>query len=295
MTVTPGLIALRIEKGELDGFGLPGDENPSDVQHARADPKYAGYLVNTPVTAVEWLDLNVHEPPLDKLAIRQAIAMAINRRRIVQVVGGLALPANQIYISLMPQYDPTLDLHPIYPYDPRKAAALVKASGYHGQPLTLFFDNSVPSDLTSMSAVQQDLQQIGLTVALRGVSTAAFDAAEVKLRGHHMDQSGWGIDYPDAYDTYTAKVNCTANAAGGVSGSHYCDPTADALVAKAQTLPLGSDRNALFRQAQMRILHAASVVPLIYYLSPLLVSPRVGGFYFQPTFGWQFESYWIKR
>lgn len=90
-------------------------------------------------------------------------------------------------------------------------------------------------------------------------------------------------------------MNCADNVAGGLGGAHYCDPTADALVAQAQALPLGAARNALFRQAQARILRAATLVPLFYYATPILVSPRVGGFYFQPIFGWQFENYWIKR
>ncbi len=295
LTVNPGVIALRIEKGQLDGFGWYSDPTPADIQHARADPKLASYLVPAASSAASWLDLNVHEPPMDNLKLRQAIAMAINRTRIVQVRGGLAIPAYQLFVPLMPQYDRSLDQHPIYPYDPQRAAALVKASGYHNQPLTLFFDNSVPVDVNTMQAVQQDLQQVGLNVVLRGVSTVAFDPVEIKLRGHHMDLSGWSYDYPDAYDTYGGKLSCAVNGAGGLSGAHYCDPTADALVAKAQALPLGAGRNALFRQAQARILRAATEVPLFYYATSILVSPRVGGFYFHPIFAWQFENYWIKH
>jgi ABC-type transport system substrate-binding protein len=67
------------------------------------------------------------------------------------------------------------------------------------------------------------------------------------------------------------------------------------LVAKGQATPLGPARNALFRQAQARILHAATEVPLYYYATDILVAPRVGGFYFHPIFAWQFENYWIKH
>jgi ABC-type transport system substrate-binding protein len=295
LAVNANLIALRVEKGQLDGFGLPADEAAADIQHARADPKYSHYLVNTPETAVNWLDLNVHEPPLDNLKLRQAIAMAINRTRQVQVNGGLVAPANQIYIPLMPQYDPTLDQHPIYPYDPQKAAALVKASGYHNQPITFLYDNDTSSAVNSAQAVQQDLQQIGLNVVLKGVASAGWTQEEPKLTGHHIDLSGWGIDYPDAFDTYSSKFTCAVNVAGGMAGAHYCDPAADALVTQGQALPLGPARNAQFRQAQARILRAASTVPLSYILSPLLVRPGIGGFYFQPTFGWQFENYWIQH
>ena len=294
LTVNPDLIALRVEKSQLDGFGYI-DITPADVQHARADPTYVHYLVMAPSSAVNWLDLNVHEPPMDKLALRQAIALAINRTRIVQVRGGLAIPAYQMYVPLMPQYDRTLDQHPIYPYDPQKAAALVKASGYQHQPLTMYFDNSNSADVNTMEAIQQDLQQVGLNAVLRGVSTVSFDPVEVKLRGHHMDYSGWAFDFPDAWDTYQGKMSCAVNGAGGLNGAHYCDPAADALVARGQATPLGPARNALFQKAQARILQAATEVPLFYYATPILVSPKIGGYYYHPIFGWQFENYWIKH
>ena len=93
---------------------------------------------------------------------------------------------------------------------------------------------------------------------------------------------------------YAGVMNCSSNAAGGLSGSHYCDPMADGLVTRAQALPLGPDRDALFRQAQRRILQSASIVPLIFPKESEIVSPRVGGFYYHPIYGWQFEYYWLK-
>jgi ABC-type transport system substrate-binding protein len=159
----------------------------------------------------------------------------------------------------------------------------------------MFYDNSVPVDVNTMQSIQQDLQQAGLNPVLRGVSTVAFDPVEVKLTGHHMDYSGWTFDYPDAYDTWQGKLTCAVNGAGGLNGAHYCDPAADALVAKAQALPLGPARNALYRQAQARILKAATEVPLYYYATKILVAPRVGGFYPHPIFLWQFENYWVTH
>jgi ABC-type oligopeptide transport system substrate-binding subunit len=87
---------------------------------------------------------------------------------------------------------------------------------------------------------------------------------------------------------------CGDNGDGGTSGSHYCDPAADALVAQAEGLPLGADRNALLRQAQARILRSGAMVPLVYLKAVEFVSPKVGGFYYSPIFGWQFENYWLK-
>ncbi|SRR5579883_70565 len=123
INVAPNLIALRVEKGELDGFGYAPELAAADLQQARTDPTYSHYLVTTPVVYVDWLDLNVHAAPLNSLALRQAIAMAIRRPRLVQLLGGTAEPAQQLYVPTEPQYDHALDRHPPYPYDPTTPVA----------------------------------------------------------------------------------------------------------------------------------------------------------------------------
>lgn len=291
--MAPNIIALKIEKGDLDGVGATTDLSAADIQNARSDPHYARYVLTAPGTFGTWLDLNVHAGPLADLRLRQAVAMAIDRARLVQLLGGNATPAAQMYIPLDAQHDPGLQQHPVYAYDPRKAAALVKASGYHGQPINILYMNDYAVAVSAAPGIQQDLQQIGLKVTLRGVSTTTLNSIIGSTSGHDINFGYWGVDYPDAYDVYAGVMACAPNAPGGLSGAHYCDAAADNLVNQAETLPLGADRNALLRQAQTRILRSASKVPLIFPKSIIMVSPTVKGFYFEPMFGWQCESYWV--
>jgi peptide/nickel transport system substrate-binding protein/oligopeptide transport system substrate-binding protein len=288
----PSLIALKIEKGDLDAFGLAGGVLPADLQQAEKSPTYSKYIQSAPNTAVTFIYLNTQEAPLDNLKMRQAIAMAINRNRLTN--GGLASPAYQYWIPIMPEYDPTLAQQPIYPYNPQQAAALVKASGYHGQPVNILYYSDV-----ALLAVQleQQLSQIGLNVTLREATIDTVVSIGEGPTGHQLSFNGWGIDYPDAYDTYTGEFTCSINAvnAGNADAAHYCDPVADSLVNKAESLPLGPARNALFRQVQVRLLKAAAVIPLVYPKQVGLVSPKVGGFYYQPTFSMQYENYWLKQ
>ena len=37
------------------------------------------------------------------------------------------------------------------------------------------------------------------------------------------------------------------------------------------------------------------MIPLVYVQTTEFVSPKVGGFYYLPIFGWQYENYWLKR
>lgn len=286
MNVAANVIALKVEKGDLDGFGIGSDIAPADVQQARTDARYKQYLVNLPPTINDFLTLNTLKGPLVNATLRQAIARAINRTLLVRLLGGVAIPANQLYVPLDPQYDATLNAHPIYPYDPAQATALVKASGYKGQPITFYYANDAPTNVSIATGVRQSLQQIGINVAMRGVSSAAFGSLPSTA---DIIENGMSIDYPDAYDGYSFTMAC------GAYQIRYCDPAADKLVARAETLPFGAARNALLRQAQARILKSAAQVPTVFFTSPTLISPRVQGFYYQPLFGWQFENYWVKH
>jgi ABC-type transport system substrate-binding protein len=294
INVPSSVIALKIEKGELDGYGFSAEVGAADIQQASSDPKYASYVRSVPATWVSWINLNMHQAPLNLPMVRQAIALSINRERLVKLQGGLAVPANQFYIPLDPQYDPALDLHPVYPYDPQRARALVKASGYHGQVITILYNNGSSSDSALALALQQSLQQVGLTVAIRGMTGTSITALTGSLSGHQISTSGWSIDFPDAYDVYAGNFDCGVNGVGG-RGGHSCDPTADSLVNRAQSLPFGAERNALLRQAQQRILRTAAYIPLTYLKGVEMVSPGVGGFYYQPIYGWVFEDYWLKH
>jgi ABC-type transport system substrate-binding protein len=293
--VAPNLIALKVEKGEIDGFGNGSEMDAPDLQQARSDPRYARYLVTGPVTWLSWLNLNVHAAPLDDVKMRQAIAMAINRPKLARLLGGNARPTGNLYIPIYAQNDPALDRQPVYPYDPTRAAALVKASGYHGQTITLHYPADFGYNSAEATGIQQDLQRIGLNVSLRSSTTTSLTALGTKLTGHQLSIFNWSPDYPDAYDVYTSEFLCSVNGDGGISRAHYCDPAADALVARAGVMSLGAARNALLRAAQRRILQSAAYVPLVYNLTTTMVNPRVGGFYYHPMYGWQFEDYWVKR
>ncbi|HZS92587.1 MAG TPA: ABC transporter substrate-binding protein, partial [Chloroflexota bacterium] len=292
--VDSSLITLRILKGELDGFGNDQDISAADMQQLRHTPADAKYLVNAPVTVVTWLDLSPRDAPMNNAMLRQAVAMAIDRTRLVKLLGGLGAPAGGMYIPLMPQHDAALDQNPVYPYNPTKAAALVKASGYKGQQIVLYYSNSTPDNVSSVPGVLQALQQIGLNVVLRGLTSTSLLALSGNMTGHPISMQEWSIDYPDAYDIYTGVMSCAANSLGGTSAAKYCDQTADNLVTQAEGLSLGPDRNSLLQQAERRILKTATKVPLYYLKDYEIVSPRVGGFYYMPTFGWQFENYWLK-
>ena len=74
-----------------------------------------------------YVTMNVNTEPFDDVRVRQAVNMAINKDRIVRIINGRAVPANQPLPPAMPGYDKNYEG---YPYDPVKAKALLAEAGY---------------------------------------------------------------------------------------------------------------------------------------------------------------------
>ncbi len=285
------VITLKIQKGELDGFGNDQDIAAPDLHAIQNDPHYASYLTQGQPVDTVFLDLNTKVAPLDNLKLRQAIATAINRQRLVKLLGGNAIAAYQLFIPLDPEFDTTLATQSVYPYDPAKARQLVKDSGYNGQSITLLYGNDQSYFANQVAGIQQALQQVGINVTLRGASATSVLALGGPLTGHQASLGTWSVDYPDGYDIYGGVMSCGSNQVGGTIAAHYCDQAADDLFDQSTALPLGATRTDLLRKAQIKNLQDAAHIPLVFIKSIEIVSPRVKNFYYAPTYGWQFQDY----
>lgn len=75
------------------------------------------------------MPINVTKAPLDDIKVRQATALAINQKEILDnVYGGVGAVANQFLISALTesQVDPKF----LISYDPAKSAALLDEAGW---------------------------------------------------------------------------------------------------------------------------------------------------------------------
>ncbi|HVC81324.1 MAG TPA: ABC transporter substrate-binding protein [Chloroflexota bacterium] len=295
LNISTSVLALKVQHGDLDGFAAGFEVAPADLRQMSSDPKYASYIVHNSPNVAIWLDLNAADPVMKSPALREAIAMAIDRTRLVQLDGGSADPLYQLYLPSYPQFDPTLANKAVYPYAPQNAISLVKQSGYKGQPLIYMDRSGVPYFQAIAPGIQQQLQQIGLNVTIDTVGRLPYHVVREQLTGHAMDPFDWGISYSDALDTYELNMSCTQAGDGGFSGSHYCDPKVDALAAQAMALPQGPAQNALWRQAQLRVLRSATKIPLMYpHNTDIFNTGKVGGFVYVPTEGPLYQYMWLK-
>jgi oligopeptide transport system substrate-binding protein len=128
---------LQFEQGGIDYLVLRGEIASRLLANGKLKPEYAARGVTRHVHPEPYLfsfTLNIADPVIggmsnDRIALRRAIALAVDLETLAKVVyGGQALPANQIVPPGVTGHDPTIATKP--QYDPAAARALLDRFGY---------------------------------------------------------------------------------------------------------------------------------------------------------------------
>ena len=224
--------------------------------------------------------MNVNIPPFDDVTVRQAVNMAINKDRIVQIINNRAVPANQPLPPSMPGYAKDYEG---YPYDPEGAKKLLAEAGHpDGFETELFVYNTDPNPRIAQ-AIQQDLAQIGIKASIQSLAQANVIAAGGEKEGAPMIWSGgmgWIADFPDPSNFYGPILGCGGAVQGGWNWSWYCNeeidkrpPAADAMVDPAKP----AEREAAGRDIFVDIMEDAPWAPIFNEQRFTMHSPRIGG------------------
>jgi peptide/nickel transport system substrate-binding protein len=238
-----------LETGEIDAvvdFYLPKPDEPKLMMD-----KSLQYRKGINIPAVYFLAFNTKRPVFANKLVRQALAFAIDRDRLVrQVMDGLARPGYGAFgDGFRWLLDPDDSYAKKYPLDPARAKVLLKQAGYDDQPVTLVYDAARPQLRSAAQIIRDNLREIGMGVTLQPLERAVqIDAVFTK---HDFDltlQSFFSagdpaIGYHRMYLTqngHTALTNCTG----------YSDPEVDKLLGEAATAPDRKDRAAIYIQLQ---------------------------------------------
>jgi peptide/nickel transport system substrate-binding protein len=274
----PMTALLKLEKGEADfaGDGIP----PAKFLQIRNDPKYKSMIIEGGQLQTGYVTMNVQMKPFDKLEVRQAINMAIDKARIVKIINNRALVANQPLPPTMPGYDKE---YKGYAYDIVKAKELLKQAGLEKGFTTQLYVYNVDPNPRIAQAIQEDLSKIGIKVALKNLAQANVIAAGGKPMTAPMIWSGgmaWIADFPDPSNFYGPILGCAGATAGGWNWSWYCNKELDkrAQAADAMSSPAkAGERAQLWKGIFTDIMKDAPWVPIFNEQRFSIRSKRLGG------------------
>lgn len=274
----PNVALMRLQRGEVDiaGDGIP----PAQFLQFRNDPDFKDLMVIGNQLHTGYLTMNVTMPPLDNVEVRRAINMAINKERIVRIINGRAIPANQPLPPAMPGYDKEYEG---YPYDVAQAKALLEEAGYgDGFDTEIYVMNTDPQPRIAQ-AIQQDLAQVGVRAEIKSLAQANVIAAGGDKDQAPMVWSGgmaWIADFPDPSNFWGPILGCEGAVPGGWNWAWYCNEeldaeadAADAMVAPDQQQARAERWGKIFTTA----MDDAPWVPIFNEQRFTVHSARMGG------------------
>lgn len=274
----PMTAILKLEKGEADfaGDGIP----PAKFLQLRNDPKLKDLIIEGGQLQTGYVTMNVQMKPFDKVEVRQAVNMAIDKARIVKIINNRAVPANQPLPPTMPGYDKD---YKGYAFDPAKARELLKQAGLEkGFETEMYVYNLDPNPRIAQ-AIQEDLSKIGIKVKLKNLAQANVIAAGGKAKTAPMIWSGgmaWIADFPDPSNFYGPILGCTGATAGGWNWSWYCNKELDARATAADAMSdpaKSAERALLWKGIFTDVMKDAPWAPIFNEQRFTIRSKRVGG------------------
>lgn len=273
----PVVALLRLQSGEVDvpGDGIP----PAKFTEVMADPAQAAQVVVGGQLHTGYITLNVGIAPFDKVEVRKAVNMAINKERITQIINGRAVPATQPLPPSMPGYTQG---YAGYPYDVEGAKKLLADAGLpDGFETELYVMNTDPNPRIAQ-AIQQDLAAIGIKATIQSLAQANVIEAGGAGSAPMIWSGGmaWIADFPDPSNFYGPILGCAGAGEGGWNWSKFCDATLDAKATEADSMAdpaKAADRLALWSEVYTGVMEQAPWVPVFNEERYTMKSPRMGG------------------
>ena len=246
---------------------------PLAASQRRTVEEMTGFrILRSPDFSVTFLGLNRDHPPLNRSEVRSAVAMAIDRAKLLTpAAAGVTTPATGILPPRMAGYRPEPK---VLPFSPDSARALLGRAGYrpdHPVPPIDFYSSS-PDTSRYTRELRRQLEVVGISLRTHELPWSALDAC-ITRGDAPMFELSWIADIPDP-DAILYSLFRSGEPNNLFS---FHDATVDSLLEAGRRLRPGAERFELYRHIESVILAEAPMVPLFTGISLYVWDPRVRG------------------
>ena len=268
---------LKLRKGELDLI-------QNDLS-----PELAAYCQAHPDLKVDWSDgtgfgyigFNFDDPALGTYAVREAMALGLDRQAIVaSVFQGRARLAGGL---LVPQHWAGAQNLPSIPYDPDQARAIMAEVRLrhpawfdaHGRLPLSFKTSSDATRIRLATIYQSQLKAIGIDLSVQSYDWGTF-YSDIKQGRFQLYSLAWvGIKSPDIFQYV---FHSQATPPQGANRGRYRDAKADALIEQAAAAETLAQQARLYRRLQQHLQATLAVMPLWYEDQYTVSGPKLRGY-----------------
>lgn len=269
-----GSALTRFENNELDVANI----SLNDIDRAR-DPKsdLSKVYKTSPQFSIAYIAFNTSVPPFDDVAVRRAMGLAIDRKRVAEVTfKNMLQPATGILMPQLPGYvpaDKTLQ------YNVEAAKAELAKSKYAGKmpPIEITEVGAGAEAGVDTQAFLEMWKQIGLNISIRQTDFATFLADQDAGRLQAFN-AGWIMDYPDPEDILDVKFHSKSP----LNDVKYKNEEVDKLLDAARVEPNADRRLDIYRQVEKKIVDDAAWLPLYFSTTHVVVKDAVKNWFEPP-------------
>jgi peptide/nickel transport system substrate-binding protein len=279
LKVVPEAVSRQQEllKGSADL--VVNDLSPDQVQTLRGSSDLQ--ILTGPSNSSAYLGFNLEDPILKDVRVRQAVAYALDRQKIIQVLlHGLARPSTGLLPPDNWAYTPDVRT---YPYDVAKALQLLDASGHRDpdgdgpRPRFHLTYKTSTNELARVQAsvFQEQLKKVGIDLEIRSFEWGTF-YDDIKAGRFQIFSLQWTqlLD-PDVFRMRFGSIYLPP---AGFNRVRYVNPEVDRLLTEGTRSTSLEERKKVYGRIQQILSEDLPYVNLWHKSNFAVMRKRVQGF-----------------
>ena len=281
ITTDASVRAQKLKANECQIFPYP---NAADVESLKSDPNLE--VPSQEGLNVAYMAYNTTQAPFDKVEVRKALNMSINKQAIIDAVfQGAGQVAKNPIPPTMWSYNKDIKDDA---YDPEAAKKMLADAGVKDLEMNIWAmpvqRPYMPNARRTAELMQSDLAKVGVKVNIVSYEWGEYLSKSKDPNHDGAVILGWTGDNGDPDNFLGVLLSC-AGAESGANRSFWCDKDFDGLINKAKQTSDMAERTKLYEQAQVvfkeqapwdTIAHSTVFMPMSNKVSGYVMSPLGG-------------------
>ncbi|MGB7070310.1 MAG: ABC transporter substrate-binding protein [Pyrinomonadaceae bacterium] len=277
-------LQAELQTGAVDLAPNPSNL-PPDILKALSDQPTLK-VEQFPGSNIQYLGLNTQAAPLNKVKVRQAIAFAVDREKLInELLYGQAALAH----SILPPESWAYTAGTKYNYDPEKARQLLKEAGYKNEPITFKYSSGNNAVNQYAQVIQSSLKDVGLNVQIEQLEPGTL-RTQLAQGQFQMNTGVWIGGNQDPI--FLKDLFTTGRIPGGTvsccNRSRYSNPDVDKTIEEAINTLDREQAKQLYTKAWEMISNDMPLLPLWYPANMVVANTRIGNIKISASGDWRF-------
>jgi len=223
--------------------------------------------------------INLTDPILKDVAVRKAMAYAIDRNRVSQIGEYGYEPASNQTGIVTPTFSSWLDsgLAKQYAYNPAKAKSILEQAGYklsggvfhtpQGKPLSFTMINigGYSDWVASAQIVQQELKAVGIQITPENLSSTTYDndtyTGKYQL-SYNGNETPGPAPYYELREILYSKASAPIGKLAPSNWERYSNPAVDKLIEQYGATTSSSTQHGIVRKLEQAMVNDVPVIPV---------------------------------